>query len=81
MIHVYFSPACPHCRQLLEYLGSNGIKYSGRDVTISESARQDVERLTGRLTIPVVVIKGEIIKGFDRKRLKNLLEEYNPSFH
>jgi glycogen debranching enzyme/glutaredoxin len=72
-IIVYFSPACPHCRQLLEYLGSNGIKYSGRDVTISESARQDVERLTGRLTIPVVVIKGEIIKGFDRKRLKNLL--------
>ena len=72
-ITVYFSPACPHCRQLLEYLDSNGIKYSGRDVTISESARQDVERLTGRLTIPVVVIKGEIIKGFDRNRLKNLL--------
>lgn len=72
-ITVYFSPACPHCRQLLEYLDSNGIEYSGRDVTISESARQDVERLTGRLTIPVVVIKGEVIKGFDRNRLRNLL--------
>ena len=72
-IIVYFSPACPHCRQLLSYLDTNGIKYSGKDVTKTESARQDVERLTGRLTIPVVVIKGEIINGLDRNRLKNLL--------
>ncbi|MBW2220739.1 MAG: hypothetical protein JRF40_14815, partial [Deltaproteobacteria bacterium] len=25
-ITVYFSPACPHCRQLLSYLDGNGIK-------------------------------------------------------
>ncbi len=71
-ITVYFSPACPHCRQLLSYLDGNGIKYLGRDVTKSESARKDVERLTGRLSIPVVVAKGEIISSFDRNRLKNL---------
>jgi glutaredoxin len=71
-ITVYFSPACPHCRQLLSYLDGNGIKYLGRDVTKSESARKDVERLTGRLAIPVVVAKGEIISSFDRNRLKNL---------
>jgi len=72
-ITVYFSPACPHCRQLLSYLDTNGIKYLGKDVTKTESAREDVERLTGRLSIPVVVVKGEIINGFDRNRLKNLL--------
>jgi len=72
-ITVYFSPACPHCRQLLLYLDTNGIKYLGKDVTKTESAREDVERLTGRLSIPVVVVKGEIINGFDRNRLKNLL--------
>ena len=71
-ITVYFSPACPHCRQLLSYLDGNGIKYLGRDVTKSESARNEVERLTGRLAIPVIVAKGEIISSFDRNRLKNL---------
>jgi len=70
---VYFSPACPHCRQVLSYLDSNGIQYSGIDVTKTESARQEVQRLTGRLTIPVVVVKDEIISGFDKKRLKDLL--------
>jgi glutaredoxin len=72
-ITVYFSPACPHCRQLLSYLDINGVKYLGKDVTKTESAREDVERLTGRLSIPVVVVKGEIINGFDRNRLKNLI--------
>ncbi len=72
-ITVYFSPACPHCRQLLSYLDNNGVRYVGRDVTKTESARNDVKRLTGRLTIPVVVIKGEIINGFDQKRIQNLL--------
>jgi len=72
-ITVYFSPVCPHCRQLLSYLDSNGIKYLGRDVTKTESARKDIERLTGRLTIPVIVAKGEVISGFDRSRLKSVL--------
>jgi glutaredoxin len=72
-ITVYFSPACPHCRQLLAYLDGNQINYAGRDVTKTESARQDVERLTGRLTIPVVVVKGEVISGFDINRLKDRL--------
>ena len=70
---VFFSPACPHCRQLLSYLDSNEIKYSGIDVTATESARLEVERLTGKLTIPVIIIKGEIISGFDRNRIKNIL--------
>ncbi len=72
-ITVYFSPACPHCRHLLTYLEDNGINYVGRDVTQSESARKDVELLTGRLSIPVIVAKGKIISGFDKNRLKDLL--------
>jgi len=71
-ITVYFSPACPHCRQLLSYLDGNGISYLGKDVTQSESARNDVEKLTGKLAIPVVVVKGEIISGFDKDRLRSL---------
>ena len=72
-ITVYFSPACPHCRQLLSYLDANRIDYLGKDVTRFESARKDVEKLTGKLSIPVIVGKGEIIQGFDKNRLKKLL--------
>jgi glutaredoxin len=72
-ITVYFSPACPHCRGLLSYLDNHSIQYLGRDVTQSETARKDVERLTGRLSIPVLVAKGEIIQGFDKRRLNDLL--------
>ena len=72
-ISVYFSPACPHCRQLLSLLDSNSIQYLRHDVTKTESARNQVVQLTGRLTIPVVVVKGEVINRFDKNRLEDLL--------
>lgn len=47
-------------------------KLEKKDVTLFESARNDVEKLTGKLAIPVVVVKGEIISGFDKDRLRSL---------
>jgi hypothetical protein len=38
-----------------------------------EAARQELIRLTGQMAIPVVVIGDEIVRGFDRARLKALL--------
>ena len=45
----------------------------GKDVTETESARDEVERLTGRLTIPVALVKVEILSGLDINRLANIL--------
>jgi glutaredoxin len=70
---VYFSPACPHCRRLLLYLETHGIEYAGHDVTRSESARRRVRELTRSMNIPVTVVNGEVIVGFDRARLRTLL--------
>lgn len=70
---VYFSPACPHCHQLMAYLDANGIQYEGRDVTQLASARDEIRQLTGKLTIPVMVTDGGVVTGFDRKRIRDLL--------
>ena len=36
-------------------------------------ARQELVRLTGRMAVPVIVVGGEIVVGFDRARLQALL--------
>jgi hypothetical protein len=36
-------------------------------------ARQDLVRLTGNMAIPVIVVDGEVVRGFDKARLKTLL--------
>ena len=70
---VYHSPACPHCRRLLAYLDENDVEYLARDVSESYVAREDLQRLTGRLAIPVTKVGEDIAEGLDRARLRTLL--------
>lgn len=36
-------------------------------------ARQELVRLTGAMAIPVIVVGDEVVRGFDKARLKGLL--------
>lgn len=45
-----------------------------RDVATDQDALRDLEEL-GYLTTPVTVIDGQVVVGFDRKRLDALLTE------
>ena len=45
------------------------------DVNVAESAeaREELVRLTGRMAVPVIVVDGQVVVGFDRARLEALL--------
>ena len=36
-------------------------------------ARQDLVRLTGQMAVPVIMVGDEVVRGFDKPRLKTLL--------
>ena len=36
-------------------------------------ARQDLVRLTGQMAVPVIMVDDEVVRGFDKTRLKTLL--------
>jgi glutaredoxin len=46
-----------------------------RDVNVAADAeaRAELVRLTGQMAIPVIVIGDEVVRGFDKPRLKTLL--------
>ena len=46
-----------------------------RDVNVAADAqaREDLVRLTGQMAIPVIVVGDEVVRGFDKARLKTLL--------
>ena len=54
-----------------EYLSQRGIQYTERNVIEDETAMEELEKL-GFMTTPVTVIDGEIVIGFDRKKLEEL---------
>jgi hypothetical protein len=42
-------------------------------VVESAEAREELIRLTGRMSIPVIVVDGQVVVGFDKARLQELL--------
>lgn len=54
-----------------EFLSQKGVPYVERNVIEDETAMGELEKL-GFLTTPVTVIDGEVVVGFDRKKLEEL---------
>lgn len=55
-----------------EFLSQNRIEYTDRNIAADETAFAELEKL-GYMTTPVIVIDGEVVVGFDRSKLENLL--------
>jgi S1-C subfamily serine protease len=51
-----------------------GVKYQEVDVSRDRAAAQEMVNLTGQMGVPVIVIGGESIVGFDRQRITELIE-------
>ncbi len=60
------------CGKVKEFLSQKGIEFIDRDITEDEQALAELGEL-GYMTTPLTVIDGEVVVGFDRKRLEELL--------
>jgi S1-C subfamily serine protease len=58
---------------LKEFLSRKGIPYLEHDVTKDSLAGQEVMKLTGQNAVPVTVIDGQVVVGFDELRIEQLL--------
>jgi glutaredoxin len=56
-----------------EYLTQKGIKYINRDVTIDPADGTEMVQRTGQRGVPVTIIDGETIIGYDVARLEQAL--------
>jgi S1-C subfamily serine protease len=60
---------------LKEFLSSKGISYQDHDVNSDSTAAQEMARLTGQNGVPVTVIDGQPVVGFDQPRLEWLIAQ------
>ncbi len=60
------------CKDVKEFLSHRGVEFIERDVSQDKDAMKGLEEL-GVMTTPVTVIDGEIVIGFDRLKLEQLL--------
>jgi len=70
---VYTAPWCGWCRKTLAWLDDRGVAYTNKDIEARPGHRQELIEKTGRTSIPVVEIGGELIRGFSPSRMNELL--------
>ncbi len=56
-----------------EFLSRKGIAYTERDVANDRAAAAEVVHLTGQMAVPVTIIDGQTVVGFDQPKLERLL--------
>ncbi len=70
-IVLYSSANCPHCRRAKAFLKREGIAFREMDVGSNARARKELEHIGAR-GVPVLMIGGERLDGFDEKRFWRL---------
>ncbi len=76
-VKIYTTPTCGYCHQAKSFLDGLGVKFTEYDVSRNREAAEEMVRLTGQMGVPVIVVDGEAIIGFDRARLQTLLGNGN----
>jgi glutaredoxin-like YruB-family protein len=75
-IKVYSTPTCPWCKKVKEYLKQKGAEFEDLDVSSDDKAREEMLEKSGQMGVPVLDIGGNIIVGFDTKKIdENLNKE------
>ena len=72
-VKIYSTEFCPYCVALKEFLKENKIVFEAVDVTEDLKAQEEMIKKSGQMGVPVAEIDGQIIVGFDREKIKQLL--------
>ncbi len=71
-ILIYSTSSCPWCIRVKEFLKANKILFTNKDVSNEKNANEMFKK-SKQKGVPVIDIDGEVIIGFDEKKLKKIL--------
>lgn len=72
-VTVYSTSTCPFCIRAKQYLKDNNIAFEDIDVAENHEKAQEMIKKSGQMGVPVIEIDGQIIVGFDKEKIKEVL--------
>ncbi|AAK80721.1 glutaredoxin-like YruB-family protein [Clostridium acetobutylicum] len=73
MVKVYSTTSCPWCKKAKSYLASQNIDFIDANVQDDMNARDEMLNLSHQSGVPVINIDGNIVVGFDKDKIDELL--------
>ncbi len=74
---VFSTPTCTYCNQAKRFLREHNVRFTDVDVSRDERAARDLQRRTGQIGVPVILVNNRPIVGFDKPTLMQLLNIKN----
>lgn len=71
---IYLMQQCPFCLKTKELLQKNEIPFKEIDVKKDEFAWKEMVKKSGQMGVPVILIEGELIVGYDEPKLRSSLK-------
>lgn len=72
-VKIYSTSTCPYCKMVKQFLKENNIEFEDVDVASNQTAAQEMVKKSGQMGVPVLDIDGQIVVGFDKGKIKQLL--------
>jgi len=72
-VTIYSTPTCVYCRMAKDFFQKNSIAYEEHNVASDLQAREEMFSKSHQMGVPVIDVDGQIIVGFDKKTLEDLL--------
>ncbi len=66
-VTIYSTPTCHFCKAAKEFFTEKNVAFINYDVATDAAKRAEMIELTGQLGVPVIVIDGEAMVGFNRE--------------
>ncbi len=73
-ITLYSTPSCPYCKLVKDYLKEQNIAFTELDVSLDNDAIQKMVKLSGQMGVPVIDINGQIIVGWNKNALEEVIK-------
>lgn len=75
MIKIYSTSWCPACIKAKKFFDMKGWEYTEINVADAHEDREEVMKVSGQRTVPVIDIDGEIIVGFDKSAIETAMNK------
>ena len=72
-VTIYSTPSCHFCHLAKDYFKENNVAYTEYDVASNLEKRKEMMEKSGQMGVPVIIIGTELIVGFDKPKIAQLL--------
>lgn len=72
-VTIYTTPTCVYCKMTKAFFKEHDVAYEEKDVSQDAAARDEMIAKSNQMGVPVIDVDGELVIGFDKPRLSQLI--------